>query len=77
MREGYPPLEQPPWKEYTYITVLKREMDCLRKNWTQLFYLASEQKFIAHHLFEEEEGNYYCCPHCHKMECKVGLAMIN
>jgi hypothetical protein len=59
-------------------------MDCLRKNWTQPSYLASEQKFIAQILFEEEEQQeqeqeqedyYYYCPHCHKMESKVALAV--
>jgi hypothetical protein len=39
--------------------------------------LASEQKFIAQLLFEEAEDNDYFCPHCQKMESKVGLAVIN
>jgi hypothetical protein len=40
--------------------------------------LASEQKFIAQLLFEEEEeDNDYFCPHCQKVESKVDLAVIN
>jgi hypothetical protein len=55
MREGHPPLEQPPWKAHKYITVLKPEMDCLRKNWTQLLYLDSIQKCMARCLFSKKK----------------------
>jgi hypothetical protein len=77
MRERYPPLEQPPWKAYTYITALKREVDYLRKKLDAALVLYLDTEIYGPVLLLEEQDNYYCCPHCHRIECRLGLAVTN
>ena len=89
MWEGYPPLEQPPWKAYThthththtyiyiyiYHCVETRNRLSLEEEMETALVLGLDTEIYGPVFLLEVEDNYYCCLHCRKIECRLGLAV--